>query len=312
VLTDSRNKQIIEIFNSIDFNKIIDHPNILIAANFWDEERYCAARTCYKFMRTIDDLIDNYKAENKLIPKEERIGFVADVRDWLSMIIVSGDCNPGRTELIRTIEKFRIPLWPLEAFAKSMIYDINNDGFPTLNVFIEYSRGASVAPASVFVHLSGLTHQDGTYVEPSFDVKEAAIPCAMFSYIVHIIRDFQKDQLNHLNYFADETIRGNNLTTDHLKLIAEGASIPAGFRNMIRTYYNLAAVYKEKTLAIIDQICPSLEPRYRLSLMIIFSLYTMVYERIDVENGKFTGAELNPTPEEIKERVYQTIVDFRE
>lgn len=26
-----------DIFNSIDFEKIIDHPNILIAANFWDE-----------------------------------------------------------------------------------------------------------------------------------------------------------------------------------------------------------------------------------------------------------------------------------
>ncbi len=29
----------------------------------------------------------------------------------------------------------------------------------------------------------------------------------MFSYLVHIIRDFQKDQLNNLNYFADESIR---------------------------------------------------------------------------------------------------------
>jgi len=220
--------------------------------------------------------------------------------------------NIENHELLETIRNFHIPVWPLETFAMSMIYDINHNSFPTINDFIDYSQGASVAPASIFVHLNGLTKHGDKYQVPAFDVKSVATPCAMFSYIVHIIRDFQKDQLNHLNYFADETIRGNNLTTDHLKLIAEGASIPAGFRNMIRTYYNLAAVYKEKTLAIIDQICPSLEPRYRLSLMIIFSLYTMVYERIDVENGKFTGAELNPTPEEIKERVYQTIVDFRE
>jgi len=26
-----------DIFNKLDFARIIDHPNILIAANFWDE-----------------------------------------------------------------------------------------------------------------------------------------------------------------------------------------------------------------------------------------------------------------------------------
>ena len=310
MLTDSRNKQFIEIFNSIDFNKIIDHPNILIAANFWDEERYCAARTCYKFMRTIDDLIDNYKAENKLIPKEERKCFVADVNDWLSMIIVSGDCNPGRTELIRTVEKFRIPLWPLEAFAKSMIYDINNDGFPTIGAFFEYSRGASVAPASIFVHLSGLTHQNGNYVEPSFDVKEAALPCAMFSYIVHIIRDFQKDQYNNLNYFADDLLLKHGLTRQLLYDIAHGDPVTSGFRNLIREYCTLADEYRLRTQEIIDEIIPPMEPRYQLSLRIIFDLYLMVFERIDIENGNFTTDELNPTPAETRERVYKTIMKF--
>ena len=34
------------------------------------------------------------------------------------------------------------------------------------------------------------------------------------------------------------------------------------------------------------------------------------HERIDPENGGFTGAELNPTPEEIKARVITTIKKF--
>ena len=58
-------EEFIALFETIDFEKIIDHPNILIAANFWDEERYQAARICYRFMRTLDDLIDNHKAEHK-------------------------------------------------------------------------------------------------------------------------------------------------------------------------------------------------------------------------------------------------------
>jgi hypothetical protein len=84
----SHRDEFLEIYNSIDFHQIIDHPNILIAANFWETDRYCAAKSCYKFMRAIDDLIDNHKAKNKLIDVNERKEFVANVDDWLKMIMV--------------------------------------------------------------------------------------------------------------------------------------------------------------------------------------------------------------------------------
>jgi len=300
----------LEIYDTIDFHKIKDHPNILIAANFWEADRYCAAKICYKFMRAIDDLIDNHKAKNKYIAAEERTEFVADVNDWLKMIIISKECNPLQRELIETVEKFRIPLWPMEAFAKSMIYDINNDGFPTLESFLEYSNGASVAPASIFVHLNGLQKMDGKFEVPPFDVKWAATPCAVFSYLVHIIRDFQKDQLNNLSYFADNLILKNNLTRHDLREFAEGRPVNNNFRNLIMHYYKLADEYRLKTYEIIKEIKPLLEPRYQLSLEVIFNLYLMVFERIDIQDGTFTTEELNPTPEETKERVFKTIMKF--
>jgi hypothetical protein len=37
----------------------------------------------------------------------------------------------------------------------------------------------------------------------------------------------------------------------------------------------------------------------------------MVFERINIDSGKFTAEELNPSPEEIKDRVYKTILDFK-
>ncbi|TFG43977.1 MAG: hypothetical protein E4H43_01025, partial [Bacteroidia bacterium] len=135
-MTNSQKEQFIEIFNSIDFNKIIDHPNILIAANFWDNERYCAAKTCYGFMRKIDDLIDNHKATNREIAPGERNEFLMDVNEWLKMIVISDDCNPEKTALINQPPPFTLPLFPLQAFAKSMIYDINNDGFESLKSFL--------------------------------------------------------------------------------------------------------------------------------------------------------------------------------
>ncbi len=308
--TNSYREQFIKTFDSIDFKKILDHPNILIAANFWDEERYCAARICYRLMRSIDDLIDNHKANNRMIASEERTDFETNVNDWLRMIIIAEECNPDHVEMKKIIERFRIPLWPLEAFAKSMIYDINNDGFPTIETFLDYAQGASVAPASIFVHLSGLTQSNGQFLDPSFNVKEAATPCAIFSYIVHIIRDFQKDQFNNLNYFADDHIRQNGLSRQDLTNIAHGSPVTNGFRNLIREYYIVANEYRKETAEIIRQISPLMEPRYQLSLEIIFNLYEMVFERINIEKGNFTTYELNPTPEETKKRVYDTILKF--
>ncbi len=307
---NSDRKKFIEIFNSIDFHQIKDHPNILIAANFWDHDRFCAAKTCYRFMRGIDDLIDNYKAKNKMISVNEREEFVANVEDWLKMIIISKDCNPQQLELLETFKRFRIPSWPMEAFAKSMIWDVNNDGFPTLNSFLEYAGGASVSPASIFVHLNGLSKVNGDYDDPPFDVKWAATPCAIFSYLVHIIRDFQKDQLNNLSYFADDLILENGLTRTKMQEFAHGTPVNSNFRNLMENYYKIADEYKQKTYDIIKEIKPLLEPRYQLSLEIIFDLYLMVFERIDLQNGKFTTAELNPTPEETSRRVHELIMNF--
>jgi phytoene synthase len=261
-------------------------------------------------MRTIDDLIDNFKTKNKLIKPEERNMFEADIDEWLKMIIVSKKSNPLQQELQETIDKFKIPLWPMEAFAKSMIYDVHNDGFSTLESFLEYSNGASVAPASIFVHLNGIQKVNGVYKDPPFDVKWAATPCAIFSYLVHIIRDFQKDQLNNLNYFADELIIKYGLTRETLREFAEGTPVDEKFRNLVRHYYILADEYRIKTYEVLKAVKLLLEPRYRLSLEIIFNLYLMVFERIDIENGRFTSEELCPAPDEVKELVYNTILNF--
>jgi phytoene synthase len=301
----------LEKYESIDFNRIIDHPNILIAANFWEDERFRAACTCYKFMRAIDDLIDNHKAQFRLISDGERSSFLSSVNEWLSMAELTGDQYGMKKELMDTIEKFRIPLWPMQVFAKSMIYDINNDGFPTLESFLDYSNGASVAPASIFVHLNSIKKVDGHYDNPAFDIKWASTPCAIFSYLVHIIRDFRKDQLNNLVYFADDLIFKNHLTRKDLQEFADGRPVNDDFRNLVGFYYRLADEYRVKTRDILREIKPLLEPRYQLSLDIIFNLYLMVFERIELKKSQFLTEELNPTPDETKQRVFETIMNFR-
>jgi len=302
----------LEIFESIDFEKIIDHPNILIAASFWEEERYQAAKTCYKYLRAIDDLIDGHKAIHCRVTPEDRKSLLDSVTKWVSSLNERGTSVSEWPDLAATIDKFRIPLWPMEDFARSMIYDINNDGFTTFDEFVNYSQGASIAPASVFVHLTGIRKQGDGFMEPEFDVKRAATPCALFSYIVHIIRDFEKDQKNNLNYFAGAILEKNGLDYKALKDIADGGKIPDGFRRMIAQYCEIADSYRKITWNRINEIRHFLGQRYQLSLYIIFNLYLMVFERINAEKGIFSTAELNPTPEEIRQRVLKTIEGFRQ
>ena len=106
-------------------------------------------------------------------------------------------------------------------------------------------------------------------------------------------------------------ISKNKLTQNDLREIAHGSPVTVNFRNMISEYYSLADKYRSQTLDTIKRIRPLMEPRYQLSLEIIFDLYLMVFERIDLRNGRFTTEELNPTPEQIKERVYNAILNFR-
>ena len=79
----------------------------------------------------------------------------------------------------------------------------------------------------------------------------------------------------------------------------------------MKIYYDLADEYRHKTFDCIRAIWPYLEAPYQLSLEIIFELYLLVFERIDIANGNFTGAELNPTTEESRRRVYNTILNSR-
>jgi len=299
--------QLMEIFESIDFDKIIDHPNILIAASFWDSERFNAARTCYRFMRRLDDLIDDHKAANKGIAVADREKFTSGIREWMDMLHNGSGESAAGTELVHVVSRFRIPMWALETFAGSMLYDVTHDGFATLDTFIKYSAGASVSPASVFVHLAGLREKDGQYDDPPFDVRRTAEPCAMFSYFVHIMRDFRKDQLNNLSCFADDIMARHNLTRAEMNEMARGKALSDGFRAMMKEYYDIADRYRLSTLKIMNEVCPLLEPRYRISMEIIYNLYMMVFERIDPEHGTFSTEELNPTPAETRERVKQVL-----
>jgi phytoene/squalene synthetase len=310
-MMSSRHPTEIDFARELDFSQILTNPILDIAARCWDEERYEAFQICYRSMRIIDDLVDNRKVAGVTISAREYKDYTKIFSDWLESLKLRLPRDAFQQELVTTIEKFRIPLWPWEKLVSSMIYDLTHEGFPTFRAFLRYCEGAAVAPASVFMHLCGVNKKNGVYFPPDFDSRNTARPLALFSYLVHILRDFKKDQKNHLNYIADDICKHHGLTAERLREIAEKGEISQSFRDMIAQYLKFAEYYRGKARRTVNLVLVHLKSRYQLSLEIIYNLYHQVFERIDPKTGRFTTRELTPTPDEVQEKIDRTIASFQ-
>ena len=215
-----------------------------------------------------------------------------------------------QASLIEVKERFQIPLWPWQRLAQAMIFDLHHDSFKSFLVFLRYTEGAAIAPASIFMHLCGVNESNGTYTSPLFEIRTAARRLAIFSYLVHIIRDIQKDQQSNLNYFALDMLARHDLTPAIIRKAVETSIIPDKVRLLIKEYVLIAGYYRSKAREQVDRTLPLLKPQYQISLELIYALYNQIYERIDWEQGVFTVEELLPTPEEVKLRIQKKITAF--
>jgi len=303
-------KNKLDFARGLDFSEILTNPILDIGARFWEDERYAAFRVCYRSMRKIDDLVDERKAEVGVISESEIRQMRALLYDWLDTVKRGKTSDPFIEEFLFYINKYKIPLWPWERLVRAMAYDLSHNGFNSFLTFTRYTEGAAIAPASIFMHLCGLTNKNDNYHAPVYDIRLAARPLAIFSYLVHIIRDFEKDQKENLQYFTDNLLNRFLLDFSDLRRIAETQQIPPAFRELMAEYVRIGEYYRVRARQVIERIMPHLEVRYRVSLEIIYQLYFQIFERIDPVNGSFTARELQPSPEEIDRRIRRVIENF--
>lgn len=296
----------------LDFSQVLTNPILDIAARFWDDDRYQAFKICYRTMRRIDDLVDDRKAVGDIIPAGEAAQLQETISSWLKMAQNGVVEDSFHTEFLTVLDRFAIPFWPWERLGSAMIYDLHHNGFANFRTFLRYAEGAAISPAAVFMHLCGVRPDGKHFSPPEYDIREAARALALFSYVVHIIRDFQKDQMENLNYFAENLLSEHSLSVPDLAAIAGGGEIGVSFRNLIRQYRSFADYYRRKARLAVDRVAPKLQPRYHLSLEIIYGLYFQIFERIDPERGNFTGTELNPPPDEIHARISLIVRQFHQ
>jgi phytoene/squalene synthetase len=288
-----------------DFEKILSNPILDIAARFWDRERYEVFKVCYRSMREIDDLIDHRKSTGRKFSPEERIQFDRAIQQWTKDIVT----NSGIFPFQKVITEFNIPLWPWERLGQAMLYDVRFDGFKSFRTFLRYAEGAAISPASVFVHLCGIERTHDGFNPPPFDIRKAARALALFSYLVHIMRDFEKDQNNNLNYFADDILMELGIDKRLLRRYAENKKSDNRLLSLLARYKDIAGYYQNLAAQNFNSLLPLLEPRYQLSLKIIYSLYSQIFEKIKPENGQIFS-DSAPTAADIQKRIDDTVSAF--
>jgi phytoene/squalene synthetase len=294
----------------LDFGAILKNPVLDIAARLWEDKRYEAFRVCYRSMRTIDDMVDDRKSTGRRISNDEVTALSEQMQVWLGSIRDGSAGDGFASQFTATLQQFDIPFWPWERLRRAMVYDLTHDGFTTFLTFARYAEGAAISPAAIFVHLCGAQATDNGFKRPSYDIRWAARPLALFSYLVHIMRDFETDQRNNLHYYADSILSKCGLVRSDLKEIALTDRPTPPFRLLMGKYHAIAEYYRRQARERVNLVLPHLCPRYQLSLEMVYNLYLQIFERIDPVSGSFTQESLSPTLSELKARIEQTIGQF--
>ena len=295
----------------LDFSSILTNPILDIAARLWEEDRYNAFQICYRSMRRIDDLVDHRREDQTPISPAELGSIKRSLTEWTQTALSGKSTDPFTRQFLDTLAKYRIPFWPWERLCTAMIYDLTHNGFSSFHQFLRYCEGAAISPAAVFMHLCGVRLKEDGNLPPAYDIRAAARPLAVFSYLVHIMRDFEKDQRAGLNYFADDLLRTAGLTPETLRDLAVNRTDSPKLRRLMTEYVRIASYYRRLARGTIDRTLRLMPPRYQLSLELIYSLYHQIFERLDPAHGQFTTEATNPAPTEVQARIQMTIKGFR-
>jgi phytoene/squalene synthetase len=174
-----------------------DKPHLYTAAQLFEHratrEAFAAA---YASMRVIDDFVDEIPGRSNLgeQAREQAAGYVGN---WLDHVRKAEagqhDAGPVWHALSHTFQRFDLPVAPWEDLAHAMITDLHVPMFRDWEHLRHYMRGASVAPAVVFMHLV-LVHPDadGWRFSCPWDhqrVAQVTEDLAIFCYWTHILRD---------------------------------------------------------------------------------------------------------------------------
>lgn len=166
--------------------------------------------TAYAAMRIVDDLVDETFFTNTTLQRQQiRPQTLQQIELWRQQALAAsqGCFQPNSaafepmifTGLNATIGVSDLGPWPWNALATAMKHDVNEQEIVAWTDFLDYCEGATVAPAATFAYILACEIQNGRYVleqNPNY-CQDHVREMAVFCYLIHIIRDLDKDVKKH-------------------------------------------------------------------------------------------------------------------
>lgn len=203
------------------------------SCHFRERERYEAFCAMYAVMRILDDRVDHVVASTSL-SSEARLREADVLQAWH---IVVSECQSGKApspsawgatkhpaaeQLAMALQsamiRFPVPTSLWHDFFASMQQDLVRDRFVTFAEFVDYAKGATVAPTTLYLDfIVAEPNYDGSvYLPPQeFDLAGCGHNLGLFAYIAHILRDLPDDLMageHGLLYLAADDMAAHGVT----------------------------------------------------------------------------------------------------
>tara|TARA_B100000676_G_scaffold178281_1_gene175060 strand:+ start:5147 stop:6112 length:966 start_codon:yes stop_codon:yes gene_type:complete len=217
---------------------------------------YCA-------MRLIDDEVDEgFLGQGDAGRAASRGAMATRVEAWRSFALdaVAGTYNSGSasgdddtifTAMNASLGTGEMGPGPWNGLADAMQRDVEERPLATWGDFLDYTEGAAVAPASVFVYILACdVKRDGSSrLSLNRDCADYARHLAIFSYLVHILRDLKADAERapqHLT-LPDDLLAESGLSKMSLQRAAR-SSDEAALAPLVGTIAILTERHHEQTI----------------------------------------------------------------
>lgn len=288
---------------------------------FADADRYQAFCGLYAVMRLVDDRIDNHLAggldpegvgrERRALDAWDRLVAAATAGGPLADADLDATDEPRARDVLeafgRGITRFPTPpeLWA--HFFEAMREDLTRDRFQTFDAFLNYARGATVAPTTVYLYLIAAdTDADGVYHVPAnFDLRECGRNLGLFAYIGHVLRDLRKDLATGtrgLIYLAADDMATHGVSEAMLRQDAEAGHAGTAVTALVRDLAGRARARLRDGRHQLKALDGRLSADRAFILRLIVELYTATIEKL-ASSGYDPMAEQHDLTDREKERL---------
>lgn len=250
----------------------------------------------YASMRVVDDFVDDQFMALPGGERAERRSWARGrVRRWAdqSAEAAEGRFDPGAPDawepaifaaLNVVLGRSTLGADPWRRLAAALTDDIDEVPLLTWDDFLRYCRGATVAPAHIFLYvLASETAEDGSSRhDPGLPLLESAIDMGTFCYIVHICRDLRKDALAsglQLVTIPEEVLAAHGLDRAALREDL-GAGRHDRAAGLLEDLMERARPFREASERRLEALVPRLGARERGILEGLLGVYLRLDDRL--------------------------------